>query len=108
MRRPAIVRRTVIKPSSLCKRAVTYNRLVIDEDRRGDAGEFGRVVGTYRLLRESVAHGAGGFYSASEFDLSSLTAHQALAGTDSPRELLELGRSCVLPAYRTSATIQLL
>jgi putative hemolysin len=34
--------------------------LVIDED----APEDTRVVGTYRLLRESVARRAGGFYSA--------------------------------------------
>lgn len=61
------------------------------------------VVGTYRLLRGSVAERHGGFYSAGEFDLSRLQADAAGAG-----ELLELGRSCVLPPYRTSATISLL
>ena len=73
--------------------------LVIDEGRADEP----RVVGTYRLLRESVARRHTGFYSAGEFDLGPLVA----AG-DACGELLELGRSCVLPAYRTSATISLL
>ena len=42
--------------------------LVIDED--APVGE--RVVGTYRLLRESVAARSFGFYSAGEFDLRPL------------------------------------
>lgn len=68
-----------------------------------DNGEE-QVVGTYRLLRESIARGAGGFYSESEFDLGPICR-----GAGRPAgELLELGRSCVLPAYRTSATISLL
>ena len=58
------------------------------------------VVGTYRLLRESVARRHGGFYSAGEYDLAPLAA---LNG-----ELLELGRSCVAAPYRDSRTIQLL
>lgn len=62
-----------------------------------------RVVGTYRLLRESVAMPHGGFYSSTEFDLSQLVSYCRGMG-----ELLELGRSCVLPAYRTSQTISLL
>lgn len=59
-----------------------------------------RVVGTYRLLRRSVAGLHGGFYSASEYDLSRLTV---MSG-----ELLELGRSCVDAAHRTRPTMQLL
>lgn len=62
------------------------------------------VVGTYRLLRESVAKRSFGFYSAGEFDIDTL-----VNGAARPTgELLELGRSCVLAPYRTSATIQLL
>ncbi|HZV09573.1 MAG TPA: GNAT family N-acyltransferase [Novosphingobium sp.] len=76
--------------------------LVIDEDR--DWPES--VVGTYRLLRESVAERHGGFYSAGEFDLTRLIHREKEEGDT--RELLELGRSCVLPAYRTSATISML
>ena len=74
--------------------------LVIDETRRGED----RVVGTYRLLRESVAMRHGGFYSAGEYDLRPLVGHSRRTGG----ELLELGRSCVLPEYRNSATIALL
>lgn len=61
------------------------------------------VVGTYRLLRGKVARRQGGFYSAREFDLTRLKRHARGSG-----DLLELGRSCVLPAYRTSHTISLL
>ena len=63
-----------------------------------------QVVGTYRLLRESVARAGFGFYSECEFDLAAI----CLGPLRPAGELLELGRSCVLPAWRTSATIQLL
>ena len=80
--------------------ALCDHLLVIDED----APAPDRVVGTYRLLRESIARAHAGFYSAGEFDLTTLTE-----GSDRPAgELLELGRSCVLARYRTSATIALL
>jgi putative hemolysin len=60
------------------------------------------VVGTYRLLRQEVAERNGGFYTENEFDISSLTdLHAGL-------RFLELGRSCVLPRYRTKRTVELL
>jgi putative hemolysin len=62
------------------------------------------VVGTYRLLRQSVADRHFGFYSAAEFNLDPVIAHARFEGT----ELLELGRSCVDPAYRDAGTIQML
>lgn len=65
------------------------------------AGGQANVVGCYRLLRQSVAEAHGGFYSAEEFDLSPLFVQ-------AKGECLELGRSCVAPAYRDSGTIQLL
>jgi putative hemolysin len=64
------------------------------------AGAAPRLVGTYRLLRQSVAAGRGGFYSAGEYDIDAVTG----AGG----EALELGRSCVAPAYRDAGTIQML
>lgn len=73
--------------------------LVEDHSRPGSP-----VVGTYRLLRQSVADVHAGFYSAHEFDLSGVLAHAKREGV----ELLELGRSCVDPAYRDAGTIQLL
>ncbi|MBC7505295.1 MAG: GNAT family N-acetyltransferase [Sandarakinorhabdus sp.] len=68
-----------------------------------DHGLDGRphVVGTYRLLRQDMA--VRGFYSSGEYDLSRLIAHSASGG-----QLLELGRSCVAPAWRNNATISLL
>jgi putative hemolysin len=66
----------------------------------------GEIVGTYRLIDAKAAAAVGGFYSAGEYDLSALLA---LREPDGCRpNLLELGRSCVAPAYRTSASIMLL
>jgi putative hemolysin len=77
--------------------------LVIDKHARDENGDPA-VVGTYRLLRGEVAAAHGGYYTSSEFDLSAmLDAHPP--GT----RFLELGRSCVLKAYRSKAvTMQLL
>lgn len=52
----------------------------------------GQAVGVYRLLRADRAQEAGGFYSENEYDLSRLK--------QSGRNILELGRSCLHPAYR--------
>ena len=61
-----------------------------------------KIVGTYRVLRQSVAERHDGFYSAGEYDLGGLLErHRGL-------EFLELGRSCVLPAYRGKRTVELL
>jgi len=60
------------------------------------------VVGTYRLLRQDAAQAKGGFYSQMEFDLVSLLMrHPHL-------KFFELGRSCVLPLYRTRPVLELL
>jgi L-ornithine Nalpha-acyltransferase len=62
----------------------------------------GELVGTYRLLRQSVAERAGGFYTQSEFDIAPLIRRH-------PRlDFLELGRSCVLKPYRTKPVVELL
>lgn len=58
------------------------------------------VVGTYRLLRGTVALKRRGFYTADEFDLRPLMARAP--------EVLELGRSCVDPAYRSRGIMQIL
>ncbi|MFN3670917.1 MAG: GNAT family N-acetyltransferase [Bosea sp. (in: a-proteobacteria)] len=77
--------------------------LVIDHAARGRFGGVKpRVVGTYRLMRQSAAARLGGFYTQGEFDLAPLIArHGAL-------RFLELGRSCVLAPYRTKKTVELL
>jgi len=58
------------------------------------------IVGTYRLLRRDIAEKQGGFYSSGEYDLSHIL--------NSGRPVLELGRSCVLPEFRTRPVLQLL
>jgi L-ornithine Nalpha-acyltransferase len=58
------------------------------------------IVGTYRLLRRSVAQAHDGFYTATEFDIARLESVQG--------EILELGRSCVDAEHRTRAVMQLL
>jgi len=60
----------------------------------------GLVVGTYRLLTPANARKAGGYYSETEFDLSGLGA---LYG-----EIVEVGRSCTHPDYRSGSVIMLL
>jgi putative hemolysin len=78
--------------------------LVIDRRRTGaDA-----VVGTYRLLREDVAGGINGFYSGQEYDMTPLLSPAFRERLGKDRQLLELGRSCVHPDYRSNTTIHLL
>lgn len=69
------------------------DHLVVRDDNSGE------VVGTYRILSPVNARRVG-YYSEGEFDLTRL---QHLR----PR-LVEIGRSCVHPDYRTGATIALL
>jgi putative hemolysin len=77
--------------------------LVVDRDAHDEDGQP-LVVGTYRLTREKDAAKAGGFYTASEYDLAPM-----LAGLPRGTKYLELGRSCVLKSYRARAgTMQLL
>ncbi len=61
-----------------------------------------KVIGTYRLLRQDMAARGCGFYTASEFDISPMIAAHPTA------RFLELGRSCVLKAYRDKRTVELL
>lgn len=57
----------------------------------------GAVVGTYRLLDDRGAELTGGFYAETEFELSRVRRHDT--------RLVEVGRACIDPAYRTGATI---
>lgn len=58
----------------------------------------GQIIGTYRLLRQEVAEKNGKFYTSDEYDIEPLLK--------SRNNLLELGRSCVLPNYRTRPVMQ--
>ncbi|HMA13474.1 MAG TPA: GNAT family N-acyltransferase [Kiloniellaceae bacterium] len=71
--------------------------LVFDEERGSGAGA---VVGTYRVMRREGAARRGQFYTSDEYQIDCLLSY--------PGEILELGRSCVDPTYRSGATMQLL
>jgi putative hemolysin len=58
------------------------------------------VVGTYRILNPDQARKLGGYYSETEFDLTRLS-HLS-------ERMVEVGRSCVHPDYRSGGTIALL
>lgn len=60
----------------------------------------GEVVGTYRILPPEQAQKAGGYYSEGEFDLSRLDHLR--------NSMVEVGRSCVHPDYRSGGVITLL
>ncbi len=60
----------------------------------------GRVVGTYRMLPPTRVAQAGGWYCAAEFDVTRLWPRRA--------DIVEVGRACVAPEYRTGLVIALL
>ncbi|WP_343564504.1 GNAT family N-acetyltransferase [Kiloniella sp. b19] len=74
------------------------DHLIVLDDSLGQGADA--IVGTYRLLRRSVAENSGGFYTADEFDVSRLLKRS--------NGLLELGRSCIHADYRRGSTMQLL
>ncbi|KAA0968553.1 GNAT family N-acetyltransferase [Aureimonas fodinaquatilis] len=74
--------------------------LVIDTSLPGTVTE--QIVGTYRLLRQEMLPAGASFYTAQEFDISTLVARHP------DKRFLELGRSCVLKDYRSKRTVELL
>lgn len=75
--------------------SVTDHLIVLDQDLPEGPEQ---IVGTYRLLRREIADKFGKFYTSDEYDISPLLGSGAT--------LLELGRSCVLPPYRTRPVLQ--
>lgn len=69
--------------------------IVVDESLPDGAD---KIVGTYRLFRQEALPQNMPFYSTQEFDISRLIKNGG--------KLLELGRSCVLPEYRTKYVMQ--
>lgn len=80
--------------------AICDHLLVLDKSIEGDVED--QIVGTYRLLRQDVALANDGFYSTAEFDIEPLLARHP------GKKFMELGRSCVLPDYRTKRVVELL
>lgn len=60
----------------------------------------GPVIGTYRVLTPEAARRIGGLYSETEFDLTRLRPLRS--------KMVELGRSCVHPAWRSGGAIMAL
>lgn len=78
--------------------AVCDHLMVIDRDKSHHRSPW--VVGTYRMLRKSVALENFGFYSEQEYDLTDLITYSG--------ETVEVGRSCVDPNARSGAVMQML
>lgn len=74
---------------------ITDHLIVVDHDLPKGPEQ---IVGTYRLLRREVAEKHGQFYTSDEYNIQPLL--------DFEKDLLELGRSCVLPDYRTRPILQ--
>lgn len=62
--------------------------------------QTGELVGYTRVLTAEASRRAGGFYSASEFDLAMLA--------QLPGRVAEIGRTCIHPAHRGGAVIAVL
>jgi putative hemolysin len=63
----------------------------------GPDGEPGMVIGTYRVLTPANARRVGGLYSDGEFDMTRLRPLRD--------KMVELGRSCVHPQWRSGGAI---
>lgn len=73
--------------------------MLIDNEARPE-DPLDACVGAYRLLTGKRAKSGIGFYGAGEYDLAKLVSY--------PREVLELGRSCVHESVRGGAGMHLL
>jgi putative hemolysin len=91
----AVDRRDADRFDAVCEHVLVFDHAL-------DGPEHKRIVGTYRMLDQEGAALAGAFYSEDEFDL------QALIRRHPEKRFLELGRSCVLPNYRSKRTIEVL
>lgn len=60
----------------------------------------GRPVGCYRMLTPSGAERAGGYYTATEFDIAELAAFE--------RRTVEMGRACVRLGHRSGSVLGLM
>lgn len=60
----------------------------------------GEFVGCYRMLPPDRAAAAGGYYTATEFDLARLDPHG--------RRIVEMGRACVTPEHRNGSVLTLM
>ncbi len=93
-----VLRRDFDKFDEFCDHMLVVDRSLSDADGQP------AVVGTYRMMREEYLPKSGGFYTSGEYDLAPM-----LAAWPENTRYLELGRSCIIKAYRSkTATMQLL
>jgi putative hemolysin len=72
------------------------DHMIVQDTSLGD--EPDAIVGTYRMIRRDVVEKHGRFYTSQEYDIAPmLNGHE---------NAMELGRSCVLPPYRTRPVMQ--
>lgn len=75
-----------------------FDHLLLIDTRIEDSEN--NVVGAYRMMRSETAAQGQGFYGAQEYDLGPIIR--------SERAAVELGRSCIDPAYRNGIALHLL
>ena len=91
-------RRDVDSYDAICEHLLVLDHASPD----GQQGNRSAMVGTYRLLRQTLADEYGDFYTSSVFDIGAMiTRHNNL-------QFVELGRSCLLAPYRNKRTVELL
>ena len=72
------------------------DHLIAIDPERGDGTD--RIIGTYRLIRQDRIPSGQSFYTSGEFNIMPFLTCGG--------RLLELGRSCILPEYRTRQMLQ--
>ncbi len=72
------------------------DHLIVIDPLRGTGAD--RIVGTYRMIRQDRIPSGQNFYTSGEFDIMPFLTCGG--------KLLELGRSCILPEYRTRQMLQ--
>lgn len=77
-----------------------FDHLLLIDNEVNPEDPLDGVAGVYRLLRGEVARAGCGFYGEGEYDLTKIRNY--------PREVVELGRSCVGLDYRGGAAMHLL
>ncbi|GGG06183.1 hypothetical protein GCM10007304_20370 [Rhodococcoides trifolii] len=70
------------------------DHLLVREDATGD------FVGCYRMLPPEAAVAAGGYYTATEFDITEIDAQN--------NRVVEMGRACVRPDHRSGSVLGLM
>jgi putative hemolysin len=88
---------------AFCDHLLVVDRKAVSNGKVWTPSRRPHVVGTYRVLRQEIAERGPGFYTQSEYDIAPL-----IRARSPDYRFMELGRSCVLKAYRNKRTVELL